>query len=226
MYKKELFDFLCSFMTENKAALLKRIVTNRTLHVCIVLEDIFQAQNASAVLRSAECFGIQNVHIIENKYQYELNPDVVVGSNKWINIQTHNSTHHNTADCISSLRKDGYRIIGTSPHSGSIPLANLNIDQRMALVFGNEKEGMSEVAMNLCDDLVYIPMYGFTESFNLSVSAAICMNDIMWRLRNSENSWQLKEDEKISLLLDWAMKSVNNSDALAREFMRRKQIKQ
>ena len=171
--KKELSDYLSNFVSDNKKNKINEIVLNRTRHLTVVLEDIFQSQNASAVLRTCDCFGIQDVHIIENRYLYELNPDVELGSAKWLSINKYNSNENNTQVALSKLKKQGYKIIATTPHRNDLLISDLEINDKIALVFGTEKDGLSEIAMQNADAYVKIPMYGFTESFNISVSAAM-----------------------------------------------------
>lgn len=220
MHHKEFFQFASQFISPKKLERFHSIVNNRTRHLCVVMEDIFQPHNASAVVRSAECLGIQDIHIIENDFRYEINPDVVVGSTKWISMHYYNRLANNTVNCFTRLRERGYRIIGTSPHQNSIALSDLPIDQKMALVLGTEKVGMSDLALGLCDEIILIPMHGFTESLNISVSGAVCMYDIMHRLRNSNILWQLSEEEKYQLLADWVKKSLNRPDILEDEFLK------
>ena len=140
---------------------------SRTRYLTVVLEDIFQSQNASAVLRTCDCFGIQDVHIIENRNPYEINPDVELGSAKWLNMNRYNKSGHNTLEAFTELRKKGYKIIATSPHKNDLMIQDLPIEHKIALVFGSEREGLSDIALQNADAFVKIPMYGFTESFNI-----------------------------------------------------------
>ncbi len=190
----------------------------------IVLEDIFQPHNASAVLRTCDCFGIQDVHIIENRNKYEVNPDVALGSSKWLNLHKYNDNGNNTQSCLSSLREKGYRIVATSPHKNDFAPENLPIDAKTALVFGTELEGLSPAALSLADDYVRIPMVGFTESLNISVSAAILMHTLTARLRNSEINWHLSEKEKDEILLQWFGCSINNAEKIIQECRKRQGV--
>lgn len=223
MFKKEadnqkLLDYLLSFTTENKRELIVSRLLERTRHITVVLEDIYQPQNASAVLRTADCFGIQDIHVIENTNEYEINPRVVHGATKWLNIHKYNEVHDNTTDCLQKLKHKGYSIIATSPHANSISLYDLPLDKPIAIMFGTEKLGLSSAALEQADELMYIPMYGFTESLNISVSAAICMQHLTHRLRQSEIQWRLSDDERQQLHFDWARNVLKDPEGLEKRF--------
>ncbi|MCX6283704.1 MAG: RNA methyltransferase [Bacteroidetes bacterium] len=219
--KLKLLDHLMGLMTEERRARFAGVISLRTRHMSIILEDIYQPHNASAVLRSCDCFGIQDVHIIENKNKYEVNPDVALGSAQWLTLYKYNQAASNTASCIRTLKEKGYRIIATSPHKNDFTPASLPLDSRFALIFGTELQGLSEEALALADQFIRIPMYGFTESLNISVSAAILLQSLTKRLRESEISWTLKEEEKNDVLLHWAACSVRKSDVVIRDFLKK-----
>ena len=216
--KKELYYFLAGFVSENKREKFENIIPGRTRHISIVLEDIFQPHNASAVLRSCECFGIQDVHIIENRNKYEVNPDVALGSSKWLSLYSYNQQAENTEQCLQSLKDSGYRIIATSPHNDDETPETLPLERKIALVFGTEKEGLSQVVLRMADGFVKIPMYGFTESLNISVSAALLIRSLSERLRKSDIGWQLSEEERLDLLISWARVVVKNPDMLEKKW--------
>lgn len=219
--KKRFLKYLEGFITENKRSLFDQIIEKRTRHLTVALEDIYQSQNASAVLRTCDCFGIQDVHIIENRYAYSINPDVALGSTKWLNLIKYNSAKENTLACYSALRKKGYRIVATTPHKNDVMLDELELDQKTALVFGTELEGLSDTAIENADAWVKIPMYGFTESFNISVSAAISLHHLSEKLRKSDIRWQLQEEEITDIRILWARSVVKHADKHEREFLNR-----
>ncbi len=215
---KEILDYLLSYATENKQELFYQVIENRTNHITVVLEDIFQPHNASAVLRSCDVYGIQNVHVIENYNKYKINPKVVMGATKWINMTKYNGQENNTLRCIDQLKAEGYKIIATTPHHNDCDIAELDLNQKTALMFGTELTGLSQVAIDNADGFVRIPMYGFTESLNISVCAAISLYEISKCLRNSDIKWQLTKEEKLQQLLKWTKKIVKSSDLLINEF--------
>lgn len=218
--KKELLEFLYKYKTDNKVEAFEKVINYRTRHLTVVLEDIYQSHNASAVVRTCDIYGVQDLHIIENVNKYTINPKVVMGSAKWVDMHRHNKRGGNTVETLQELKKQGYRIVATSPHSQGYSIHDLPLDQKIALCFGTELTGLSDEALALADDYVTIPMYGFTESFNISVSAAICLSHLTKRLHDSEVEWQLNEEQKLDLLIDWTVKCLNKGDVVKKEFLK------
>ncbi|MCK9612831.1 MAG: RNA methyltransferase [Bacteroidales bacterium] len=211
-------NYLSSFLTEARMERFNEIIRERTRHVCVVLEDIYQPHNASAVLRSCDCFGIQDVHIIENKNKYEVNPDVALGSSKWLTLIKYNQAANNTKDCIAKLKESGYNIAATSPHKNDYLIEELPLNNKIALFFGTEKDGLSEDVLDNADLFVKIPIFGFTESFNISVSVALCLYSITSRLRKSNIKWHLNEEEITNIKIQWIKNTLKNPELLMREF--------
>ncbi len=222
---KEFLDHLVSFVSENKQNKFREVLNNRTRHLTVVLEDIYQPHNASAVLRSCDCFGVQDIHIIENRNKYNVNPKIVVGSNKWLDLKYHNEQKENTLACITDLKAKGYTIVATTPHNDDVLLPELPIDKPIALMFGTEQDGLTDVALEHADVFMRIPMYGFTESYNISVSAALSLQSITERLHKSDVKWQLSNEEKDEIKLDWAKKVVRNWKGYEKEFKRARKTK-
>jgi len=216
---KELLNYLYGFITEQRKEKFDEVIRNRTRYITIVLEDIFQPHNASAVLRTCDCFGIQDIHIVENKNKYTVNPDVALGSSKWLNLIKYNSKTYNSIDCISTLKKQGYRIVATTPHKDEYMVGELPLNKKIALLFGTEMKGLTDEAIAISDAFVKIPMYGFTESFNISVSAALLLHSLSERLRKSNISWQLSEKEIIEIKLNWVKNTIKSADSLERKFL-------
>lgn len=218
----QLIDFLEQFSTEERINQLSEVVRQRTRHITVVLEDIYQTQNASAVLRSCDCFGVQDVHIIENNNTFNINPQVVIGATKWLHLHQYNEQNNNTRSALKKLKSEGYRIVATSPHRDDVNLNEFDISAgKAAFVFGNEKEGISDVVMEEADEFMKIPMYGFSESLNISVCAAITLQHITNQLRSGNTEWQLPENEFNELYLEWLKKSIKKSDLLIEEFNKR-----
>jgi len=216
---KELNQFLAEYITPERKELFERTLNSRTRYLTVVLEDIYQTQNASAVLRSCDCFGIQDVHIIENRNRFSVNPQVTLGSTKWLNLHHYREKEHNTLDCIQQLRSRGYRIVATSPHANDTNLEDFNLEKgKTALFFGTELTGISETVEKNADEFLKIPMFGFTESFNISVSAAIILHHLNLRLRQGVIDYHLSEDEKEEIRLDWLRKTIKSSALLEKKF--------
>lgn len=219
--KRALFHYLSQYITRHKLDLFEKVLQYRTRFITIGLENIFQPQNASAVLRTCDLFGIQDIHIVENNNEYNVNPQVALGASKWLNMYHYNEKEFNTPDLYTALRSSGYRIVATTPHKEDYTIDNLPLeDGPVALMFGTELEGLTDWAIENADDYVKIPMYGFTESFNISVSAALAIRTLTERLRQTKLPWQLSEEQKMDIRLQWARKVVKRSDAHEKEFLR------
>ena len=220
--RRGLLRYMEGFISENKSALFDKAIANRTRHITVVLEDIYQSHNASAVLRTCDFFGIQDIHIIENHNKYNINPDVALGATKWLSLIKFNQQPENTLDCYESLRKKGYRIVATSPHTNDKMLDELPLGQKFALVFGTELNGLTKTAIENADEDVKIPMYGFTESFNISVSAAIILHHLTETLRASHINWQLSSEEMTDIRLQWVRSVLKRPEIYEREYFREK----
>ncbi len=209
------------FITDHKKDFIEKVLDLRTRYVTVVLEDIYQSQNASAVLRTCECMGLQDVHIIEVNSEWSTNKQVLKGSDKWLNITRYREKNQNNVEaCFNQLKRKGYKIAVTDPSPDGVSIEDVSLNQPLAFVMGNEKHGTSNFALDHADLKVNIPMVGFTESFNISVSAAICMNSIISRLHKTDLPWPLKQEEKEVLRLEWYKKVVRRSALIEREFMR------
>ncbi len=210
MNKKKLLENLSEFVTEHKLELFEKNINYRTKYITVVLEDIFQSHNASAVLRTSDCFGIQDVHIIENKNKYIINPQVALGSSKWLNLIKYNKKENNSLDTVRALKNQGYRIVATTPAPNiGVDLENFDLKKgKIALFFGTELEGLSAKILNNADEFLKIHLYGFTESFNISVSAAIILHYLTLKLRNSDINWKLTDEEMIDVKIEWLKSSI------------------
>lgn len=217
--------YLSHFLTDNKRALFDKVASDRTRHITVVLEDVFQPQNASAVIRSCDCFGIQDVHIIENRNTYEINPNVVMGATKWIDMYKYNGEENNTLRCIQSLKDKGYTIVATTPHGKNHTLYDLPLEKPIALFFGTEKLGLSKDAIDNADEYMTIPMYGFTESFNISVSVALCLNVLSRKIRELNINWQFTEEEQQMLKFEWTKRHLLSWQLYEKEFNARRMAK-
>ena len=202
----DLVEHLMPLMTENKQKLCREVVTDRTRYLSVVLEDVYQPHNASAIVRSCELFGVQDLHIVEKTNKYLATSTAAKGAAKWVDVHKYQTT----AACINQLKADGYRVVATTPHINDCSLQELPLEQKTALIFGTEGEGVSQEVCDMADGFVRIPMYGFTQSFNVSVSVAICLYDVMRRLHGSSINWRLSEHEQLELLRRW-IHFVSNS---------------
>ncbi|MFY0631014.1 MAG: RNA methyltransferase [Flavobacteriaceae bacterium] len=219
----DLLTYLEGMVTENRKELFKKVLENRTRHFTVVLEDIFQQHNSSAVVRSCDIFGIQDVHVIENKYNSKVSRHVAKGSQKWLTFYRYNEDKNNTTDCLDNLRCQGYQIIATTPHNESCLLQDFDLTKKSAFVFGVEKEGVSDQVMEEADGYLKIPMVGFTESLNISVAAAIILENVSSKLRGSQQNWKLSQEEREALYSEWIEKSIKNVEKIKTHFIENKE---
>jgi len=219
--KEKITEYLSTFVTPSRLELFEKILGLRTNYITVILEDIYQSQNASAVLRTCDCFGIQNVHIIENRNSFNVNREVALGASKWLSINKYNSKKDNTLAAIKVLKKEGYRIIATTPHKNDQLLSDFDITKgKAALVFGSELPGVSKTVLKEADEYLKIPMYGFTESFNISVSASIILYYLTEKLREEPAEfWKLSNIEKNEIKLQWLRNTIKKSDLLEQNFI-------
>ena len=207
-------------ITESKQDMYDQIASDRTCYITVVLETIMKEHNASAVLRTCDCFGIQNLHAIEKGTSYEIQREIAKGAGNWVDMHTYMSDNNPSIECLSALKEQGYKIVATSPHA-SLNINDISIDKPIALVFGTERDGVSPEAEQFADELVGIPMYGFTESFNISVSAAIALNILRNKLERSELNWKLSHEEQVKLKIQWSTKIIRDGEDVEKEIRRR-----
>ena len=222
--RDKVVEYLQQFVTESRQARLKEILQNRTRHVTVVLEDLFQAQNISAVLRTCDCYGVQDVHVIQHRNAFEANKDISMGADKWLTIHHYPHSDHNVKECIDRLHEQGYWVAATLPDEKRRTIFDLPVEQKTAFLFGTELTGLSEEAVKYADGNVLIPMYGFTESFNISNSAAIILSHFAEKMRHSDVKWQLSDEEKSELYFEWLQKTVKDPDGLIRQYYSRSNL--
>lgn len=215
MVDLRLLEYLEDFITPERKGRFVQVLEERTKYITVAIEDVFQLHNTSAVIRSCEVFGIQEAHVIENRFGKRLDKNIAMGAEQWVDVKR----YENTEKCLDHLRHAGYRIIATTPHSDSCLLNEFELEGKTALFFGTEKEGLSQTVLNSADGFLKIPMVGFTESLNISVSAAIILQQLRELLADSEIQWHLSESEKLEKLLDWSKKSIKSiGDILERYY--------
>lgn len=225
--EKLLLQHLSNYLTPNRSQLFDQVLNMRTRYLTVVLEDTDKAQNASAVLRTCDCFGIQDIHAIENNVNFSVNRDIAMGSSKWLTLRRYNENANNTLEVIQALKAQNYRIVATSPHIHDQELENFDLSKgKVALFFGSEKPGISEIVRKEADEFIKIPMHGFTESFNISVSAAIILHHLTVKMRQDPTiDWKLSNEEKASLKLHWIRKSLKRSELIEKRFLKELQNK-
>lgn len=212
---KNYLSYLYEFITPNRREGFERVLANRTRYITIAIEDVYQLHNTSAVMRSCEVFGVQDLHVIEERFGKRIDKEIAMGAEKWVDIHR----YQNANQCIETLRKKGYQIVITSPHIDANYLQDFDVSKKSAIFFGTEKNGLSPEIMNQADAKIKIPMVGFTESLNISVSAAIVIQDLMNRLRQTSIDWKLTEEELLEKRIDWTRKSIKDIDFITERYL-------
>lgn len=218
--KMALHDLVASFVTAERLELIDQVLPLRTRHLTVVLENIFQPHNASAVLRSCDLFGVQDVYVIETTNEYQVNPDIALGASQWLTMHRYSQAgERDLHACAADLRQAGYRLAATTLRPGSVPIREIDPTIKTALLFGTEMHGLTDEAHELADVWVHLPMMGFTQSFNISVSAALFLYELTGRLRESDASWRLGAAEAFDIRIKWLLNSANRPEALVRHFL-------
>ncbi|MBK5213442.1 MAG: RNA methyltransferase [Flavobacteriaceae bacterium] len=214
----ELLNHLQTYLTEHRNTRFQKVLSERTRHFTVVTEDVYQLHNTSAVMRTCDVFGIQDLHVVEEKVSKRIDKEIAMGAQKWVDFKRYSSIK----DCISNLKNSGYQIIATTPHDNSTMLHEFDVSKKSAFFFGKESDGLSDTVMNAADGFLKIPMYGFTESLNISVSAAIILQSVVSKLKQSNVSWQLSEEEKFEIEMKWLKKTIKASEEIIQRFEKAK----
>lgn len=218
--QKEILEYFQTFLSDHKITLFDKRVKDRTKHFTLVLEDLFHPHNASAILRTCDCMGFQDVHIIENNHEFKNERDISLGSNKWLTIHKYNDFDTSSPTCINQLKEKGYKIAVLSPHHEDVSINDYPLDNKTAFILGAEKSGLTEYSIENADYHINIPMYGFTESYNVSVTAALTMYDLVNRMRKSNLHWQLDEKEQWETKLAWTLRTIQSSSDIVKLFVK------
>ena len=208
LQQEHLLQYLLDFITPERHARFLEILAKRTKHFTVATEDVYQMHNTSAVIRSCDVFGIQEAHLMEAKFGKRLDAKIAMGAQKWVDVHRYNSPQ----DCMDTLRSQGYQIIATTPHTDSCYVNDFDISKKSAFFFGTERNGLSPEIMEQADGYLKIPMEGFTESLNISVSVAIILYTLTQKLKESDVAWQLTKAEMLDKQVDWAKKSIRSID--------------
>jgi tRNA (guanosine-2'-O-)-methyltransferase len=214
MEEAQLLTYLEGFISEERKKRFTSVLNRRTNYITVALEDVFQMHNTSAVIRSCDIFGIQEAHLIQNRNTNELDKNIAMGAEQWVDIHR----YKNSSECITALKQKGYQIIATTPHDDSVLLRNFEIKEKVALFFGTERDGLTPAVLEQADGFLKIPMKGFTESLNISVAAAIILNDLSDKLIQKDVPWQLTEAEKLEKRLEWTKKSIKSIDNILERY--------
>jgi len=210
----KLLEYLEGYLTESRKEKFAKVLSQRTKHFTVATEDVYQLHNTSAVIRSCDVFGIQEVNIIEEQNSKRIDREIAMGAQKWVDLNRFGSVK----ECIVDLKLNGYQIVATTPHTNECELHDFDVTKKSCFFFGRETEGLSEDVLNAADCFLKIPMVGFTESLNISVSAAIILEHVTTKLRATNINWQLTEEEMFEKRLDWIKKTIRSYDEIVQRF--------
>ena len=216
----QLLKYLQNHITDRRQELFKEVLARRTRHFTVVTEDVYQLHNTSAVMRTCDVFGIQDLHVVEEKLGKRVDREIAMGAQKWVSLNRYDSIE----TCMDSLKQQDYQLIATTPHNESTLLHEFDVTKKSAFFFGKEREGLSDTVLNNADGYLKIPMYGFTESLNISVSAAIILQDVVTRLKQSDIDWKLSEEEKHEIELMWTKNTLKSSEKIIKRYHEQKKL--
>ena len=215
MVDEKIVTYLESYLTQHRRERFNTVLAQRTKHFTVANEDVYQLHNTSAVMRSCDVFGIQELHVIEEQNVKRIDKEIAMGAQKWVDLVRHNSVD----SALQSIKSQGYQIVATTPHTEDQLLEDFDISNKACFFFGRETEGLSEEVMQNADCFLKIPMVGFTESLNISVSAAIILQHVTQKLRQSKIQWQLTEQELLVKRFDWCKKTIKSFDAILERYL-------
>ncbi|MDT0559201.1 RNA methyltransferase [Ichthyenterobacterium sp. W332] len=210
----QLLEYLKGYLTEHRKERFEQVLAKRTKHFTVATEDVYQLHNTSAVIRSCDVFGVQDIHVVEEINSKRIDREIAMGAQKWVDVYRYNSI----SECLDNIKAQGYQIIATTPHKEDCLLQDFDISKKSCFFFGRETEGLSDEVIERADRFIKIPMSGFTESLNISVSAAIILQHVTSQLRASDIRWQLTEELKQEKWLDWIKKTIKSYDKITARF--------
>jgi tRNA (guanosine-2'-O-)-methyltransferase len=208
----DVLTHLAPRLTTERWGKIQKVVASRTCDVTPVLENIYDRGNTSAVMRSAEAMGFQNIHIIEPGEKFKEANRVTAGADKWLDVVK----FRDTSAAVHSLRSRGYRILATHLDSKARPLEEQDLSQPIAIVFGNEKDGIGKDMQDLADQTVILPMRGFVQSYNISVAAAIAFQTISAARFRAGLIGTLSPEERRILEAHYVLRTLENSFEILR----------
>ncbi|MCL5128600.1 MULTISPECIES: RNA methyltransferase [unclassified Algibacter] len=214
MIDLKLLEHLETFLTPSRKEKFTKVLAQRTKHFTVATEDVYQLHNTSAVMRTCDVFGIQELNIVEEQNSKDIDREIAMGAQKWVDLNRYN----HVKDCIADMKSKGYQIVATTPHANDCDIKDFDVTKKSCFFFGRETEGLSQAVLDEADCYLKIPMVGFTESLNISVSAAIILQQATSKLRQSDLEWHLTEDEILEKRLDWCTKTIKSYEKITERF--------
>ncbi|TKD60711.1 RNA methyltransferase [Flavobacterium sp. ASW18X] len=215
MFDYDLLAYLQGYLTEERKLRFEEILANRTNYLTVAIEDVYQLHNTSAIIRSCDAFGIQSAHVIEDRFGKRLDKNIAMGAQQWVDVKRYGTPEA----CLSYLKAEGYTIVATTPHGNCVDLPDFEFKGKTALFFGTERTGLSDAILQQADLNLKVPMVGFSESLNVSVSAAITVQVLADKLRKTDLPWQLSKAFLQEKRLDWAKKSIKSVEGIIERYL-------
>lgn len=216
MNSQKTFEYLKQFLTDERLSKIEFYAQESSDFVLPVMEDIFQFRNAAAIVRSVEACGFHKIVAMESENEFNPNLRVTKGAETWVEVEK--MPHQ--LESLKKIKERGYKILAVSPEKNAIMLPDYDLKEPVALVFGTEKEGVTEEILDFADETVAIPMYGFTKSFNVSVAAAICFYDLKQKLVKSDLDYKLSNKKLWELKVRWAKNSIKSGEEILQKYLK------
>lgn len=219
---EETFEYLKQFLTEERLRKIDEFSIESSDYVLPVLEDVYQFRNAAAIVRSAEACAFHKVVALQEENNFEPNLRVTKGADTWVEVEK----FPRNIESLQKIKDKGYKIVAVSLENNATMLPDYEITEPVALVFGTEKEGVTQEILDFADETLAIPMYGFTRSFNVSVAASICMYDLKQKLLNSNIDYKLNEEKLLRMKIRWAVNSIRSGHEIYSQYLKQNNLKQ
>ena len=216
MNNQKIFQHLQQFLTDERLEKINHFAPESSDFVLPVIEDVFQFRNAAAIVRSVEACGFHKIIAMESEHEFNPNLRVTKGAETWVEVE---KLPHNL-DSLREIKNRGYKILAVSPENNATMLSDYDLKEPVALVFGTEAAGVSEEILDFADETLAIPMYGFTQSFNVSVAAAICVYELRQKLLRSNLDYKLSAEKLWEMKVRWAMNSIKSGEQILAKYLR------
>lgn len=204
---------LAPFLTEARRQRIEQVVAGRTYALAPVVEGLVNVGNVSAVMRTAEALGCQAFHVVTGAAPLKQSARTSQGAEKWLDLYRWPTP----AACAEALRAGGYRLVAMHLSGEAVPIGEVDFSRKTALVFGNEQEGVTPAMLARCDAQCVVPLPGFTQSFNVSVAAAVALYHA--RRHGPPGGAPLSESEQTALRADFYLRSVSNAEAILKRVL-------
>lgn len=211
-----IYEYLQQFLTSERLQKIEYFSAQSSDYVLPIMEDVYQFRNAAAIVRSAEACGFHKIVALEKINVFEPNLEVTKGADTWVEVEKLPAK----IDSLKEIKNRGYKIVAVSPEKEATPLPEFQINEPVALTFGTEWEGVTEEILDFADETLAIPMYGFTQSFNVSVAAAICFYELKQKLIQQKIPHFLDDEKSLRMKIRWAVNSIRSGSQILNQYLR------